>query len=384
MIAHRLRDAALAWYARLPIDPAEVTSAKPTILLIRPDHVGDVLFLGPGLARMRQALPRARLVLAVGPWAQAVAEHLPSVDEIVEFPFPSFDRATRRHVWEPYAAVEEWAQIMRELGPWLAIILRDDDWWSALVCQRAGIAQRLGVVHPSVRPYLTDRLEPSSSHWVERNAELMDTAAKMLGGSPPANPPSPTTDPLRWHSEDRAAVDAELLLNALGVDSDFLCIAPGSGAPVKLWPVDRWIATGRALAGEYGLPVVVAGSIAESELADQIVAGIGPKAQSIAGRTSLPVLAEVLRRSRLVLGPDSGPLHLAVAVDTPTLHLFGPSSVEQFGPWGDLTKHRVIKKNMHCRDCGDLSLSRPSGTGCMLAIGVEDVVGPACELVQRT
>jgi len=380
--AHRLRDAVLTQYARLPVRSAEVSGPQPTILLVRPDHIGDVLFLGPGLHRLRQSLPLARLVLAVGPWARAAAEHLPGIDDVMTVPFPSFDRSKRRRIWEPYAAIEDWAQALRELAPWLAVILRDDDWWSALACQRAGITQRLGAVHDTIAPYLSDRLELKSVHWVQRNGELMGAAATMLGGTPPPAPLAPKNDPLLWTNDDRAAAEAESLLKSLGVESAFLCIAPGSGAPVKLWPVSRWIAVGRSLVEKYRMSVVVAGSTEETEQVDQVASGIGPDATSIAGRTSLPELAEVFRRARLVLGPDSGPLHLAVAVGTPTIHLYGPSSVEQFGPWGDPGMHRIIRKDLHCPDCGNLSLRRPSGAGCMLAIDVDDVVGPACELLR--
>lgn len=381
MIVHNLRDAGLSWYARLPTRPAEVAADRPTALLIRPDHIGDVLFLGPGLERLHEALPDARVVLAVGPWSRAVAEHLPGVDEILTIPFPSFDRDPGRLPWDPYVELLRCAGKLRALGSWLAVILRDDDWWSALAAERAGIDQRVGSGNPIVEPYLSDRLDLQRQHWVERDAELIDASIAMLGGTSPAAPVTPDSAPLRWRLDDQDREAAAALLATAEIDGEFIGIAPGSGAPVKLWPVDRWVAVGRLLFDAYRVPIVVAGSTAEAAMVDQIAGGIGSGAVSIAGRTTLPVLAGVFQRARLVLGPDSGPLHLAVAVATPTIHLFGPSSVEQFGPWGDPRTHRVVEKPMHCRECGNLDLKRSVGAGCMLAIAIDDVVETANELL---
>lgn len=381
MIAHRLRDTGLKWYARLPPAPIQESSNGPTILLIRPDHIGDVLFLGPSLVRLRAALPDAKVQLAVGPWAETVAQHLPGIDEIVTIPFPSFDRHTKQNALAPYFEMHRWATKLGELGSWLAVVLRDDDWWSALVVQRAGITQRLGSDHNLVEPFLSDRLSLSGNHWVERNAQMIDAAIAMLGGMPATGKVAPSSAPLRWRIDNRDIDGAMSILDAAKVGDSFICIAPGSGAPVKLWPVNRWIAVGRSLVRQFRVRIAIAGSPADVEMSARIAAGIGSEAISIAGKTTLPILAAVFQRSRLVLGPDSGPLHLAVAVGTPTIHLYGPSSVEQFGPWGDPGTHRVVCKAIHCPECGNLDPRRPAGAGCMLAISVEDVIGQARELV---
>lgn len=381
MIVHGLRDAGLGWYARLPTRPAEVALDHPTVLLIRPDHIGDVLFLGPGIERLREALPDAHIVLAVGPWSRAVAEHLPGIDEIVTVPFPSFDRTRSGLPWDPYIELLQWSGELRALRPWLAVILRDDDWWSALAAERAGVAQRLGSGNRIVEPFLSDRLDLKREHWVQRDADMIDAGIAMLGGTAPAVPVTPEATPLRWRLDDQDREEAGKLLGTAGIDGEFICIAPGSGAPVKLWVVDRWVAVGRALSDAHRVPIVVAGSAAEAAMAEQIAGRIGSGAVSIAGRTTLPVLAGIFQRAPLVLGPDSGPLHLAVAVATPTIHLFGPSSVEQFGPWGDPAKHRVVQQAMRCRECGNLDPQRPAGAGCMLAITIDDVIEQADQLL---
>lgn len=95
---------------------------------------------------------------------------------------------------------------------------------------------------------------------------------------------------------------------------------------------------------------------------------------SLAGSTPLPVLVELLRGASVVLGPDCGPLHLAVGAGAPTVHLFGPSDPGRYGPWGDPARHVVVSAGWSCPRCGDLSMERRPGCGCMLAITPELVI----------
>ena len=68
---------------------------------------------------------------------------------------------------------------------------------------------------------------------------------------------------------------------------------------------------------------------------------------------------------------------------TPTIHLYGPSSIEDYGPWGTPNRNRVITAGMHCPRCGDLSPDRPEGAGCMIAITAEEVIAAARELLSH-
>jgi ADP-heptose:LPS heptosyltransferase len=87
-------------------------------------------------------------------------------------------------------------------------------------------------------------------------------------------------------------------------------------------------------------------------------------------------LTALLRRATLVLGVDSGPLHLAASQGTPSVHLYGPSDAVRFGPWGDPTRHRVLRAGLWCSPCGVFSAC-PRGTDppeCMAAIDISAVL----------
>lgn len=367
---------ATAWPA------APTTPARPELLLIRPDHLGDVLFLLPALERLRRALPEFHISLMVGPWSYPIVAQDPHVDEILTFPAPGFTRERPPNPLAPYLELRRLASRLRRRAPLAAVILRDDHWWGAWLARAAGIPIRVGADHPAVRTHLTHPVRLTRPHWVERNCELIDATARLLGGQPPATAVDTRCTPLRWYPWSGAELEAHRLLDEAGAGGSYVVIHPGAGAPVKRWPAQRWIAVGRQLVAG-GLQVVLTGGPDERELVEMIRQGIGEGAVSLAARTTLPVLAEVLRGARLVIGPDAGPLHLAVAVGTPTLHLFGPSQPEHYGPWGDHFKHRVLEAGWRCPRCGDLSPERPEGAGCMLAISTEQVLAVCRDLLDH-
>ena len=126
-----------------------------SILLIRPDHVGDVLFTAPALRHLRITWPATRLTLCVGPWSKAVAEGIPYLDDVVTCPFPWFSRRSRRWLLEPYWLLQQQARWITALDVDVSIVLRFDHWWEAWLAQRAGIPRRLGYAIPEVNPFLT-------------------------------------------------------------------------------------------------------------------------------------------------------------------------------------------------------------------------------------
>ncbi len=381
MIAHRVRNLGLAVAARMPAPSTMSTGDE--ILLIRPDHIGDLLFLTPALHRLRCSMPGARITLATGPWGTAVISGNPDVDEIIAIPFPGFTRKGAGSPIAPYRLLATWEQRLRNRAPAAAVILRDDHWWGAWLAQRAGIPIRIGADHPVTRDFLTRRVPVSGRHWVRRNAALLDATVSLLGGRPPDVPVSPETAPLRWsvtEAEDEAAAK---LLRDVGVSGPFVVIHPGSGAAVKLWPTRRWAAVGGVIRAEQDCAIILTGSAAEEPLMTQIQAALPEPVISLAGRTDLRQLGALFRRARLVCGVDSGPLHLAVATGTSTIHLYGPSSIEDYGPWGDPHQNRVISAGLSCPRCGDLSPRRPEGAGCMIAITVEQVIAAVREVLSR-
>jgi ADP-heptose:LPS heptosyltransferase len=346
------------------------------ILLIRPDHLGDVLFLGPALRRLRAAWPAAEVTLLVGPWAAALAERLPGGAAVETLNFPWFNRR-REPRWRTYGRL--WASARRLRGRFdAALVLRDDDGWGAWLAALAGVPLRLGHDRPEVRPFLSHALPAAlcPTHTAAANIALVTA----LGGRAEVGA-TPDTDPLILHLTEDDRQQAARLLDGVpgvpGVAGDGpLAVHPGAGAEVKLW---RATALGEVI-GHLARPdetVILTGSAGEAELTAAVARQAGRPTLDLAGRTDLGTLMAVLARCRLALGPDSGPLHLAAALGVPTVHLYGPADEARFGPWGPAPAHRVVRTALPCAPCGRLDWTDPENHPCVRVIEVSQVVAAA-------
>ena len=356
-----LRAMAGVWPARgeEAIPPQRLASSR--ILVIRPDHLGDLLFLGPALRWLRARLPRAHIALAIGPWGRPALPGLAGAyDEVIELPFPAFERGRRA------GAVGRWGLLAREASKLrsrqfdIALIARPDHWWGAMLARFAGIPHRLGFAEGETTPWLSRTIPPRHEHAAASNLRLM----AALSGD--AIHPNPVAHPLQFAlaSDQLAQADA-LLARAWGPQPPArrVVIHPGSGAAVKLWASEKWRELARRLA-DAGAGVLITGGPGEEALTRAVAAG-SPRVVDLGGRTSFSLLAALLARADLALGPDSGPLHLAVAVGTPTVHLYGPADPTIYGPWGDPDRHRIIPSHWDCAPCGKFDWPDLPAHGCV-------------------
>jgi ADP-heptose:LPS heptosyltransferase len=212
----------------------------------------------------------------------------------------------------------------------------------------------------------TELVDTTAEHAVDRTLQLL----LPLGiGSPAIRFRVPE------HPGDRAAV--EETVHQGGLEGGFALINPGAGWPSKLWPADRYAAVASHLGRTWGLPsLVIWAGQKERALAEQIVAGSGGHAQ-LAPPTTLAQLAALARRCRLFLGSDTGPLHLAAAVGTPCVGLYGPWPAKRHGPYGP--QHIALQELFFE---GPTRARRNAPPKYMEAIRVELVCG-ACDQILR-
>ena len=393
-VPNQARDRALALVARLgpgqAPPPGLVQTETPRILIVRPDHLGDVLFTSPVVGWLHALCPQAVITYLAGPWSAEAAERLPGVVHVWPYPLPGFARTGRPGLLgrlRPYLRLWWLARRLRGERFDLAINLRPDFWWGAALIYLAGIPRRLGYALPACAPFLTHALpRPVPGHAVEHNLALAELALAELGRSAPGQPPPPIT--LVPTAADRAEAARLWRLHGLDRPSDngrgetppVLVVAPGAGSLAKLWPLERWALVIDHLAGRFGLRCVITGTGAEGPLADRLAAALSTPAAILTGQTPVGVLADLLRRCRMALGPDNGALHLAAAVGLPTVRLYGPADPTIFGPRnGSASWHAVVQTPRGCAGCGYLDLP-PVATGvypCMAELAAEAVIEAA-------
>ncbi len=351
-------------------------SASPQrILVIKPDHLGDVLLSTPALHRLRQLRPQAFIGGLVGPWAAAILANNPDLDTLLTFPFPGFAReAKKQNFWQPYGMLWSAAQLLRAGHFDQAFLLRDDHWWGAALTMLAAIPHRVGYAVPECKPFLTDPLpwEPTQHVTVQALA-LVEPSAFAFQRSPLVFKPTEgeVTWARRWVKQHLQPGERLVILH------------PGTGGPTKLWLPPYWIKVAQNLARRPKVRLLLTGGTNEQHLVEALALALSPSPLTLIGATSVGQLAALQKQASLVLGVDSGPLHLAVSQGTPSIHLFGPSDAKRFGPWGDPSRHRVIQSALECSPCGHF-LSCPRGTNpveCMQALQPEDVLQVLSELI---
>lgn len=361
--------------AGAPVAP----SARARLLLIRPDHLGDVLLAVPAGLALRAALPEAHIDWLVGSWAAEVVRRAPHADTVITCPFPGFTRRPKRSPWEPYVDLIRRARRLRGRGYDLALVLRPDHWWGAMLAAAAGIPHRLGWGVPECLPFLTRALPVDPPlHSVEQGLALAGLATNLM--RPAARLPS--VEPTFSITPEERARAAELLPPDPG--RPWVAIHPGSGSPLKNWPPARWREVAAVIRGQARARLVLTGGEAETLPLRELVRDMAPPPLVLAGQTSLGELAAVFERCSLVLGGDSGPLHLAQAVGTPTVRVYGPTDPARFGPRGAPERQRVIRAALHCQPCGDI-VAPPCGAvstpACLRVVWPEQVGKAALDLL---
>jgi ADP-heptose:LPS heptosyltransferase len=350
------------------------TSDPPrNILFLKPDHLGDVLLATPALRALRERFPDARIVALVGPWSRAALEHNPDIDELRTLVFPGFSRAAKGGPLAPYALLGREALGLRRERFDLALVGRDDHWWGALLALAAGVPARVGFAHPLCAPLLSRALPyDSRQHVAAQGLEL--AGALQARGERQATWFTPSPAARAWATD---------WLAARAIDpARLVVIHPGTGGASKHWLAGRWSEVAGALRAA-GWQVVLTGGPGEQALVAEVARGVTGHMPSLAGQTSVDQLGALLARARLVLGVDSGPLHLAAAVGAATLRLYGPSDPQRFGPWGEPARQRVLCADLWCAPCGVFSHC-PRGTApapCMALIEVEAVLVQARALL---
>jgi ADP-heptose:LPS heptosyltransferase len=307
--------------------PGPTHAPAARLLILSVAGLGDFVMGTPALRAIRRRFPDALVWLLALPEVKPLADRCPYLDAVRTFDL----RKSRSALWWALRSgrTELW-RLLRELRAMRfdsALNLYSSGTWlgglrmaAFLRAVRAGrtvgrSSGGLGFAYD-----LTSRLE---GHEVEAQLEV----ARLIGAEPCGDSPE------LWVTDADRAECADLLRRlGLGPGDPLACIHASSVRPEACWPLDRFAAVGERL-GRAGARSVVIGTAADrarcAALADAIPGGV-----STAGATTLPTLAALLERSRLLVTNDSGPMHMGAALGVPLVVPFGPASPARFGPRG--------------------------------------------------
>lgn len=338
--------------------------ARPArILLLRPDHLGDLILTTPVLQALKDHAPDARITMMVGPWSREIVARHPALDHLLTCAFPGFQRAPQGAL-APYKLLFRTARQLRQDQYDLAINLRPDFWWGAALLYLAGIPRRVGYALQPGQPFLTRALPfPPTEHAAVSNLRLVSAGLNELGYESLTEPLTPERYPARFTptAEERAWASARLRAEGIEEGAPLLIIPPGSGGAVKLWRSEAWASCANTLrarltsAGQ--ARILLTGSPGERALVEEVARGI-PEGAILVTDASIGQLAALLERASCVLTVDNGPGHIATAQGTPSVHLFGPTDPRIFGPWGKPERHIVLASQQRCAACPAIPCGR--------------------------
>jgi len=186
--------------------------------------------------------------------------------------------------------------------------------------------------------------------------------------------------PIEVPIEDKKTVDD--FLRKQQIRDGFVCLHPGTGpnAPERVWPKENYAKLGDALIEQFGKDIILTGSEREAKDIADIITTMKhkEKAKDASGKLNIPQLAHLAAKADLFIASDTGPLHLAAAMKTPTISFYGPNTPKIYGPYGE--KNIIIYKNLWCSPCMsnfNAKLAKcinPLYAKCIRSIGIEEVL----------
>ncbi len=324
------------------------------VLVIRPGGIGDAVLVVPMLQALRETWPSAELDLLLERRNAGVLHDTGLADKIF-----LYDRIVR-----------DLPEVMRRKYD---VVIDTEQYHrlSAVVALMTRAPRRIGF-RTNDRARLFTATVPYDQSLYEVYS-FLELAGAATGRVPSWSPERPFFPVSQQALEFTDRVLAELPAATL------VAIHPGASIPERRWPTERYARLARMLA-DHGIVVVILGGPGDVRTAAAMSRAIGPAPHAnLAGRCSLIQAAAVVSRMSVYVSADSGVLHLAYGVGTPTVHLFGPGVLSKWGPPG--SKFRSVKNPVPCSPCTSYGYTPPccQGLVCMLGIAPETVYAAVVE-----
>jgi lipopolysaccharide heptosyltransferase II len=336
-----------------------------SIVVIKPCCLGDLIMTTPLLEVLRRNYPEANITYVAGTWSKAIVEHQPLVDTVIDSGTVGIPG---RYRLNEYFAL---ARLLRRQHFDLAFVL-DRSPLMTLLPWLAGVPRRVGPDSLGRGFSLTNRVPLSTSpEHLQHQAEIYLELARAFGLAVDAPRMHFVTTP-----EERRAVAPD--------DRVRVAVFPGGGSnpgmelTSKRWPLDRYGEIVRRLVHERDAHVLLIGGADDQALTSALLDGLevpDGMVTDLAGKTSFGELAAYIEACALFIGNDSSPMHLAAALGTPVIAIFGPTSPQEYGPYPlDDADHIALWHNPKGRPCFFLGrMQACADCTCMQAVTVDEV-----------
>jgi heptosyltransferase-2 len=329
------------------------------ILLRAPNWIGDTAVATPAMKAIRAKYPAAEISVLVRPSVTGFFASAPYVDRVWTEPRPS--------------GVRDWLQVMLQVRQqrFDLAVLFPNSFESAAMVFLGRVPHRVGYAMDSRGFMLTRKIQG-----VRRKIHQVDYYLK-LAEAVGADISKPSMD-ITARPEDRT--NARKLLAASGIprDANFMILSPGAAfGAAKRWGDHQFAEAADKLAEEFGLKVAIIGSEGERSISNSIQQHMKHESVILNGKTSLETLIGLIAESGLLLGNDSGPVHLAAALGIPTVAVFGATDYIVAAPYSP--RGRAVREPVECSPCWLREC--PIDHRCMTRVTPEMVCAAAREVL---
>ncbi len=367
------------------------------ILAVKVADLGDLLTVTPALQALRAAHPTAQIDLLVPPSSASLLQGVSYINRIVTFDKFAFD--SLRGLLDVRKVVHTLRFLLRlrtsGYGA-LAIFHHFTTRWGsvkfAILALASGATVRAGL--DNGRGHFLTRKTPDKGFGVMHEADYWLQVAALLGADPYAGWPADI--PI---SNAHRAVATDLLAHS-HLDRDrrplpLVAIHPGAGgySRARIWPAEGFAEVARDLISSRDASIIILGGPDEVETAANLETLISDaeRVLNLAGRTTIHETAAVIELCNLFVGNDSGPMHIAAAVKTPVVAIFGPSNQRAWGPYtppGQPSHNRIVSRDLPCMPCfyRAHSLGLREGCGprpCLTSLPAEQVIAACVNMIRE-
>lgn len=338
------------------------------ILVIRLDRIGDVVLSTPVVQELRQHFPHAFVAMMVRPPCRELIEGHPSLDEVIVYDKEGRERGVLGTI--------RFALRLRRYEFDTALVLHPSN-RSHWVPWLAAIPTRIGYRRKSAW-LLTHRLPHRKQEGRRHEAAYTLELLQPFGITPVVPKPLIVV-------REAAGRQVEAMLAAASIQpTDRLVgVHPSASCISKRWMPERFAQVADRLAAEHGVRICLVAGDEDARYADQVVQAMQQPVTNFAGRLSLGQLAALLQRCRLLISNDSGPVHIAAAVGTPVVDIFGRNqaglSPQRWGPLGE--GHVILHKEVGCVTC--LAHECDINFLCLSTLQVEEVYQAAVSVLAK-
>ena len=337
------------------------------ILIVKTSAIGDVIQTLPALNALRKHYPGAHITWLVEEAAADIIKGHPSLDRILVSKRKRWSKALLglsglSAVKEIYRFIQQLRDTEYDLVIDFQSLLKSSV-WIALTRAKRKVGYGQGMEHAEHSYiFLNERIPPvdMDHHAVLRDLMLLEALgidSKEIVFNFPI------------HDHARKQVNDLLTLHSINEAVFLIAINPVAKWETKLWSNQNFAELADRLIEQYGAQVIFTGDADDRKTIETILSRMNGKAVNLSGATSLKTLAALYEKTDVVISTDTGPMHMAAAIGTPVVALFGPTAPWRTGPFGD--EHQIVRTGIACSPCFERQCPK---LDCMKQIRVQDVL----------